>query len=90
MLDQYKNPSNPIAHYEGTGQEIWDQSQGKVDYVFAGAGTAGTITGISRRLKELNPNIKIIGLDPHGSILAEPAPMNNEADYPEAMKRDGY
>jgi cystathionine beta-synthase len=61
-----------------------------VDYVFAGAGTAGTITGISRRLKELNPDIKIIGLDPHGSILAEPASLNNEDDYPEAMKRDGY
>jgi len=48
------------------------------------------MTGLSRRLKELNPNVKIIGLDPHGSILAEPASLNNEADYPAEMHRDGY
>lgn len=78
MLDQYKNPSNPVAHYEGTGQEIWDQTNGKVDYVFAGAGTAGTITGLSKKLKELNPNIVIIGIDPHGSDLALPVSLNDK------------
>lgn len=78
MLDQYKNPSNPVAHYEGTGQEIWDQTGGKVDYVFAGAGTAGTITGLSKILKKLNPEIKIIGIDPHGSDLALPVELNNK------------
>ena len=79
MLDQYKNPSNPMAHYEGTGQEIWDQCGGYVgcvDYVFAGAGTVGTITGISRKLKEKDPSIRIIGIDPFGSDLAEPASLN--------------
>lgn len=72
-MDQYSNPSNPLAHYEETGQEIWDQTGGKVDYVFMGAGTAGTMTGISRKLKEKNPDVKIIAVDPFGSILAEPA-----------------
>jgi len=57
MLDQYKNPANPIAHYDGTGQEIWDQCEGKLDYVVLGTGTGGTICGVARKLKELDPNI---------------------------------
>lgn len=57
MLDQYKNPGNPWAHYDETGQEIYDQCDGKVDYVIMGAGTGGTLTGISRKLKELDRNI---------------------------------
>lgn len=72
ILDQYGNPSNPIAHYEGTAQEIWDDLNGKVDMVVMGAGTGGTITGVARRLKELNPQIKVVGADPEGSILAGP------------------
>ena len=75
-LDQYKNTGNPMAHYEETGQEIWDQTEGKVDYVFLGAGTGGTLTGISRKLKEMNPNIKIVAIDPEGSILAQPESLN--------------
>jgi len=75
-LDQYKNPANPMAHYEETGKEIWDQCSGKLDYVFIGTGTVGTLTGISRALKERDPNIKIIGIDPFGSDLAEPASLN--------------
>lgn len=67
-----------MAHYEETGQEIWDQCSGKVDYVFIGAGTGGTLTGISRRLKELDPNIKIVGIDPLGSVLAVPEELNKE------------
>lgn len=59
-----------MAHYEETGTEIWNQCEGKLDYVFIGAGTAGTMTGISRILKEKDPNIKIIAVDPYGSILA--------------------
>ena len=51
ILDQYKNPSNPLAHYEGTAEELWDQCDGKIDYVVASVGTGGTITGIARRLK---------------------------------------
>jgi len=56
MLDQYKNPGNPLAHYDGTGQEIWDQCEGKIDYCIMGAGTGGTVCGISRKLKEKNPD----------------------------------
>jgi cystathionine beta-synthase len=65
-----------MAHYEETGQEIYDQCEGKVDYVIVGAGTGGTITGIGRKLKELIPGVKIIGVDPYSSLLAEPAEIN--------------
>lgn len=57
LLDQYKNPSNPMAHYDGTAEEIWEACDGRLDYVVMGAGTGGTITGIARRLKELDQNI---------------------------------
>lgn len=76
ILDQYANPSNPLAHYEGTAEEIWEQCEGRVDMVVVCAGTGGTITGIARRLKELNPNIIVVGVDPVGSILAQPESMN--------------
>jgi cystathionine beta-synthase len=76
ILDQYLNPNNPMAHYETTAEEIWQQCDGRVDMVVIGAGTGGTITGIGRRLKELNPNVIVVGVDPFGSILAEPAELN--------------
>lgn len=76
ILDQYTNPSNPLAHYETTAEEIWEQCEGKVDMLVASAGTGGTISGIARRLKELNPNIIIVGVDPVGSILAKPDSLN--------------
>ncbi|XP_041114691.1 cystathionine beta-synthase-like protein [Polyodon spathula] len=76
ILDQYRNPSNPLAHYDTTAEEIIQQCDGKVDMLVAGAGTGGTITGIARKLKEKCPNCKIIGVDPEGSILAEPEEMN--------------
>lgn len=66
-----------MAHYLGTGQEIYDQCEGKVDYVFITAGTGGTICGIARKLKELDKNIKIIGIDPYGSDLALPKELND-------------
>ncbi len=66
--NQYHNPSNPIAHYETTGPEIWDQFDGQLDAFIVGLGTGGTSSGIGRYLKEKNPNIKIIGVDPVGSI----------------------
>jgi len=69
ILDQYANPSNPNAHYEGTAQEIIDDFGHDLHMVVAGVGTGGTITGVARRLKEFNPAIKIIGVDPIGSIL---------------------
>jgi len=78
ILNQYTNPSNPLAHYEGTAEEIWRQCDGKVDMLVAGAGTGGTITGVARRLKELNPNIVIVGVDPEGSILAQPESLNDK------------
>mmetsp|Transcript_25905 Transcript_25905/g.51613 ORF Transcript_25905/g.51613 Transcript_25905/m.51613 type:complete len:452 (+) Transcript_25905:75-1430(+) len=77
ILDQYSNPSNPLAHYEGTAEEIWQQCSGKVDMLVAGVGTGGTISGIAKKLKEYNPNILVIGVDPEGSILAQPEPMND-------------
>lgn len=69
MPDQYNNLDNPLAHYEQTAWEIWTACRGKVDVIVIGAGTGGTITGVARRLKELNPAIIIVGVDPIGSIL---------------------
>jgi cysteine synthase A len=67
--DQYENPDNPDAHYHGTAVEIWDDFGKSLDMVVMGAGTGGTITGVARYLKEKNPDILIIGVDPEGSIL---------------------
>ncbi|KYQ89635.1 cystathionine beta-synthase [Tieghemostelium lacteum] len=78
ILDQYANPSNPLAHYDGTAEEILEQCGGKVDMVVCTAGTGGTITGIARKIKERLPNCKIVGVDPVGSILAQPESLNSE------------
>ena len=69
ILDQYSNLNNPNAHYHGTAQEIIDDFGMDLHMVVAGVGTGGTITGIAKRLKEYNPKIQIIGVDPEGSIL---------------------
>ncbi|AUH71436.1 pyridoxal-phosphate dependent enzyme [Legionella sainthelensi] len=69
ILDQYANPNNPNAHYHGTAQEIIDDFGKDLHMIVAGVGTGGTITGVAKRLKEYNPSIKIIGVDPEGSIL---------------------
>ncbi|XP_043274434.1 cystathionine beta-synthase [Venturia canescens] len=71
ILDQYTNPGNPLAHYDGTATEILEQCDGKIDYFVGGAGTGGTISGIGRKLKEMSPETKIIAVDPEGSILAD-------------------
>ena len=68
--DQYSNPANPLAHYRTTGPEIWNDTDGKVTAFVAGVGTAGTITGTARYLKEQNSHIQIIGADPAGSIYS--------------------
>ena len=64
VLDQFSNPDNPLAHYEGTGPEIWRDTQGKATHFVSSMGTTGTIMGVSRYLKEQNPNIQIIGVQP--------------------------
>lgn len=66
--DQYNNPSNSQAHVESTGPEIWEQTEGKITHFVAGMGTGGTISGTARYLKSKNPDIKIIGVDPVGSV----------------------
>jgi cystathionine beta-synthase len=76
ILDQYSNPSNPLAHYDGTAEEILKQCGGKLDAVVLTAGTGGTLTGVARKLREKLPHVKIVGVDPHGSILALPETLN--------------
>jgi cystathionine beta-synthase len=69
LADQFYNPANAQAHYDTTGPEIWEQTEGKVTHFFAGSGTGGTITGVGRYLKEQNPDVQIVGVDPAGSVL---------------------
>ncbi|MDP9242891.1 MAG: cystathionine beta-synthase [Actinomycetota bacterium] len=72
--NQYFNPENPKAHYDTTGPEIWEQTEGRVDAVVVGIGTGGTITGIGRYLKERDPSITIVGADPEGSLYSGDTP----------------
>ena len=84
LADQFYNEANPQAHYETTGPEVWEQTDGKVTHFLAGSGTGGTITGVGRFLKERNQNVRIIGVDPVGSILKtffETGEMSEGAPY---------
>ena len=70
LANQYFNPANPRTHYETTGPEIWRDTAGKIDCCVIGMGTCGTMSGVSRYLKERKPEIRMVGVDPEGSILA--------------------
>ncbi len=67
-LNQYDNPANLAAHYATSGPEVWEQTEGRITHYFAGAGTGGTISGTARYLKEQKPEVKVVGVDPYGSV----------------------
>ncbi|WP_456426874.1 pyridoxal-phosphate dependent enzyme [Rhodocaloribacter sp.] len=67
-LNQYDNPANAEAHYRTTGPELWEQTEGRITHYFAGAGTGGTISGTARYLKERKPDVRVVGVDPYGSV----------------------
>lgn len=81
LPNQFQNPYNPEAHYQSTGPEIWEDTEGKVTHFVAGVGTGGTLSGIARYLKEKNPKIQVIGVDPEGSIYS--------GDYSKSYKIEG-
>jgi cystathionine beta-synthase len=92
--DQYSNPNNPRSHYETTGPEIWQQTDGRITHFVAGVGTGGTISGVGRYLKEQNPDVQIVGADPEGSVYSggsgRPYLVEGVGEdfWPEAYDRD--
>ena len=88
VLDQFGNPDNPLAHYTGTGPEIWQQTQGSITHFVSSMGTTGTIMGTSRYLKEQNPAIQIIGLQPSEGAQIPGIRRWPEAYLPKIYQRD--
>ncbi len=88
--DQYTNPNNPEAHYIGTGPEVWEQTDGEIDFFAAGVGTGGTITGVARYLKERKPEIVIVGIDPAGSIYTAGPDGDIHQYHTEGVGEDFY
>ena len=87
MPNQYENEANYRAHYESTGPEVWEQTNGKVTHFFAGAGTGGTITGVSSFLKEKNPSIKAVAVQPQKQHLIQGLRNFEESDMPPLFKK---
>ncbi len=87
MTDQYNNEANWMAHYKGTSQEIWEQTSGKISVLVATIGTSGTVMGMSRRLKELNPNIRIVGVEPYLGHKLQGLKNMKEAYRPEIFDK---
>jgi cystathionine beta-synthase len=87
--DQYRNPNNPRAHYETTGPEIWEQTEGELDALVIAVGTGGTVTGTARYLKEQSPDVQIVGADPEGSIYTS-GPEKQHPYLVEGIGEDFY
>jgi len=90
VLDQYKNPGNPLAHFEGTAEEILEQTNGQLDYMIMSAGTGGTLTGTAKKLKEAVPGVQIVAVDPYGSILGVPDSINDGSARTGQKRLTGY